>query len=142
MLRGNDSVAPVNTETMEKVQEKFPVPKKDAEPLNPVPDDAPTFVIDLGDFIPLFRSAINGGAGGRTGLTGEHFKPLLTRPDVMTALLRVVTLLIDGAFPRWTQPYLSVHRLLALGEKCRPVGVVEFIVRLANCVIVPSKKRV
>ena len=86
LLRGTDSIAPTSTEMIAKLKEKFPSPKKGSESLNPVPENAPRFVLDLEDFIPLFRSAINSGPGGRTGLTGEHFTPLLTRPDVMTAL--------------------------------------------------------
>ena len=119
---------------MERQRAKFPPPRQSIKLLDPVPDSAPTLVLELQDFVKLVRATCNGSAGGQSGLTSNHISPLLERADCMTALLRVFKLLIDGRFPAWMHPYVVQQKLIALGEKERPVCMGEWLMRTASSI--------
>ena len=129
VLRSNDVVNKATEETANFLQTKFPSPRTNVFCLNPVAQHAPRFMMELEGFVAGLRAQINGSAGGRSGLTGEHFKPLLDREDVMEALLRVHRLIINGELPKWAHPYIVSQRLMSLGAKQRPICMGEFIAR-------------
>ena len=89
-------------------------------------------MVEFGDFIKDLKSTFNGSCGGPGGLTGEHFKCIIEVPGVVEALFRVFKLLIDGAFPAWSHPYICNQNLLALGEKERPVCIGGWLMRTAS----------
>ena len=119
-------------EVIEKVKKKFPKAKTDIAELNPPPESAPYLHIESEEFADLLKKTINGSAAGRSGLKGDHLKPILDRPEVTDALLRVLTLLIDGQLPKSAHPYIGTQVLLALGEKARPVCIGEYLTRAAG----------
>jgi hypothetical protein len=64
--------------------------------------------MELATFIKSVKATLNGAAGGRSALTGDHIRPLLDNHDAMSELQRVVTLLINGQFPMWAHPYVPL----------------------------------
>ena len=135
LLRSTDECQQVSQELADKMQVKFPKRREHSKVITPVSPDSELYITELGDFIKDVKESINGSVGGRSGLRGDHLKPLVSNIEVMGALLRVMTLLIDGKFPRWAHPYLFSRRLLALGAKARPICISEWVVRLAGFLV-------
>ena len=48
------------------------------------------------------------------------------------ALLNLFKLLIDGEFPLWTHPYITISNLLGLGAKNRPICIMGWLARTAG----------
>jgi hypothetical protein len=134
-LRNNDSFCEPSPDVVARLQAKFPAPRSDIADLIPPPADAPLLTLEINDFPATLRKTINGAAGGRSGLTGEHLKVLLEEQAPMDALYRVTMLLANGRLPQWCQPYFSVQKLVALGEKARPICMAEFIVRAVGKIV-------
>jgi hypothetical protein len=132
LLRSDDQVVEATPEVQARVAAKFPASRQPIAGLNPVQDDTPRFLMTCEDFIKSIKKFNNGAAGGGTGLTGQHIASVIEYPDVASALLRVLTLLIDGAFPSWAHPYICTQRLIALGTKERPVCISEWLMRTAS----------
>ena len=118
LLRSNDEIRSSSAELTERLGQKFPKSQQTTK-IEPVRDEAPRFVMELEDFVPCLKKTFNGSGGGQFPGVGEAF-------------LRLFSLLIDGEFPAWVHPYLCTQRLLALGEKERPVCVGEWAMRTAS----------
>ena len=131
VLRNNETICVESETTTEILRRKHPEPKSSLD-LAPLPEDAPRFMMELGDFTKMLRRTFNGSTAGRSGLTGEHLKRLLDHDGAMTGLLEVFGLLVDGEFPGWCHPYITVSKLLGLGEKARPVCVMSWLCRTAS----------
>jgi hypothetical protein len=132
VLRRTDEMQPETAASASRLLLKFPEAAEPISGLNKPPQNAPRLIMDLKVFIKKMTKITNSSAGGRTGLRGTHIKPLLYNESVMSELLRVLTLLINGEFPSWTHPYLVSQRLIALGEKDRPICIGEWLVRTAS----------
>ena len=135
LLRSTEECLPVTQDLADKMQAKFPKRRERQKVISPVTPESELYISEIGDFIKEVKEAINGSVGGRSGLRGDHLKPLVSNLEVMEALMRVMTLLINGSFPRWAHPYLFSRRLLALGAKARPICISEWVVRLAGFLV-------
>jgi len=132
ILRSNEVVAEPSPELAERLQMKFPKPRRPLSDLSAAPDSAPQFIQEEVDFLKAIKETFNGSSGGGTGLAGDHIKAVLNFPGVVNALHRLFTLLIDGKFPSWSHPYVCTQRLLSLGEKERPVCIGEWLMCTAS----------
>ena len=63
---------------------------------------------------------------------GDHIKAVIGLGGVAKALHRLFTLLIDGHFPAWSHPFVCASRLIALGDKMRPICMSEWLMRTAS----------
>ena len=131
LLRSNEEIRRSSSELTERLGQKFPQGQQMTE-MEPVRRQSPRFVMELEDFVPCLKKTFNGSGGGQSGLTDQHIKAVIDFPGVGEAFLRLFSLLIDGEFPVWAHPYLCTQRLLALGEKERPVCVGEWAMRTAS----------
>jgi hypothetical protein len=135
LLRSTEDILEPSFDLTERLQGKFPSPRSAISGLNPLPANAPRFMMEEEDFVKLLRGVLSGAAGGASGLRGDHIKPLLDLPDVARALHRLFAHVIDADFPDWAHPYISQQVAIALGAKERPICMGEFISRTASAMV-------
>ena len=135
LVRSDEGINKPSEASTATLRGKFPAPRTPINLLDDVPDNAPHFIVDEeeeGAFADMLSGVLKATAGGRSGLQGEHIKPLLLNGGALMALQRVITHLLDGDFPAWAHPYLVTSRLVSLGAKERPVCVGEWVVRACS----------
>ena len=132
-LRSDQEVKQMTPEVVAHLRAKFPVSSKTPiTNIHATTDDDPNYITELNDFVEEMKSSFNGACGGPSSLMGDHIKAVLGLSGVARALHRVFSLLINGRFPAWSHPFVCASRLIALGEKMRPICMSEWLMRTAS----------
>ena len=100
-------LAPGNPATLAELRRRPAVPR---EPVFKLPRDAPMFSLDETLFGRNIRSARRGAAGGPSGMTCDHLRPLLSNLRDLHKLYRVAEKFSQGEIPR------SVIHIVKLGQ--------------------------
>lgn len=132
ILRSDEEIQEATVDVVAHLRSKFPAPRTSLDQMPQVQDEDPRYVTELEDFEMVMKATFNGASGGPTGLMGDHIKAVLGLCGVLPQLHRLFTLLIDGQFPAWAQPYVCMQNVLALGDKRRPVCMSEWLMRTAS----------
>ncbi len=136
-----EDMSPCNQATLDQLATKFPKPSSDTRYPH-APNNAEFFTDseDLVQFKRLLKSTANGSAGGFSQLTGDLLYPCFDDDAIIQDFFVIFSHLIDGKFPDWTHDYLTSLRLFALGTKCRPLGIGEWLTRTAGKILVSKCK--
>ena len=111
-LEGAD-LAPGTTATLNALRDPTKRPPRPREDVPRIPPHRP-FELDEMLFSRNLRSAKKGAAGGPSGMTWEHLRPLLDSPRDSRVLFRVADLLARGELPPSIVDVIRVGRLTAL----------------------------
>ena len=132
-LRSDEEVHHPSAEVVAHLRSKFPsTSKSPITDIQPITDDDPNYIITVDDFSSELKKTFNGACGGPSSLMGDHIKAVIGLSGVARALHRLFTLLINGQFPDWSHPFVCASRLIALGDKMRPICMSEWLMRTAS----------
>ena len=132
LVSSEDGFAEHSTVTLEALKAKHPSPSSDSfipalDPATPLP-----LTVDIATILKVISSFPNGSGGGSDGLLPQHLKDL-TSPSagdggasLLSALVSLVTLVLEGKTPPSIRPFFFEARLTALTKKSggvRPIAV-------------------
>ena len=109
-LDGAD-LAPGNTATLRELSQRPSAPR---HPIPPLPDQRPVFNLEEKVFCRNVRSARKGAAGGPSGMTNDHLRPLLDSMMDTCSLFKVAELLSKGHSPPLAAQTIKLRRMTAL----------------------------
>ena len=101
-------LAPGNETTLRELN------KRPARPMDPIPElplRVPVFNLDEQTFSKNVRSARRGAAGGPSGMTTDHLRPLLDNTKDTHLLFTVAELLARGRVPDSVRQFLRLGRM-------------------------------
>ena len=136
-----DVIAEPSRETLQALQAKHPAPPPDSNISTFEPSSSLAFNIDTQIIMRVISSFPKGSGGGPDGLLPQHLKDL-TSPSagdggtsLLTALVGLITLILEGRTPTPIRPLFFGANLTALTKKCggiRPIAVGYTLRRLAS----------
>jgi hypothetical protein len=113
---------------------KRPLPELDA-------DACDAIQVSVDEVERAVKDAPFGRAAGVSGDRNELWKPLLlNEPEALGELTRVINMVLDDQMPRGALKELRTSRLLALGDKCRPVQICTPFIYLVDRLAVSASQ--
>lgn len=140
LLSSEDSIAPVNSDTLCKLQEKHPSPSRILDFPDPPNDSSERVVVSDKEVRKAIYSFKNGSSGGIDGIRPQHLKDLVSKisGEAGISLLEKVThlcnLILAGKVCKEVTEYFYGAVLCALNKKqggIRPIAVGNTFCRLA-----------
>ena len=139
IICSSDTPAPVNSETVQALQQKHSAPATDRRPpCDPAGNQRfEPLQVSKEDVLRALRSFPLGSSGGPDGLTPQHISDLLagsTDDSLQSALVDLVNVLLAGSCSKEINAIVFGGRLIALSKKdggIRPISVGYTLRRLA-----------
>lgn len=134
------SAEAISSETKEALLQLHPQRDEGEDPMPPLPEDAPSPVIDEDTLVYLSEARVDDGrSAGPSGATGHHYYLLFHDTDTVRVLAKLCTCIADGSMPDKVTQVVIAARLIALKKipaGVRPVAINGFLCRLTGKILV------